>query len=327
MFIVPPESPFRSSTLRAFVINEFGQPGSIAEVVDPTPAEGELLIRVKAASVNPMDAFAASGGTAAWADTRLPFIPGLDAAGVIEQVGRGVSGLEPGTEVVGNAGTKPFWGAGTFAELVALPAAAVTTKPAHLDPATASALPQAGLTALAAFENLDLGAGQSVLVVGATGGVGGYFTSLAASQGAVVAALARPENADYARRMGATAVFDYTSADVEAELRAAYPGGLDALADFSGNAELVGRLAGLLRAGGGITSSAAGMLDGEGLAARGFAFSPANRADLARLPELIALLGTEARPEIRTVPFDQAGTALAEVGAGHTRGKVVLTIS
>jgi NADPH:quinone reductase-like Zn-dependent oxidoreductase len=311
--------------LRAYVINELGKPGRVAEIPAPVPGENEVLVRVHAASVNVMDVFVASGAAAAYSDIRLPLVPGIDAAGVVEATGPGVEGPPPGTAVVGLA-AKDFWGAGTFAELVSLPVAAIAPKPAELDDATAATLPHAGLTALAALDNVDPRPGQAVLVVGATGGVGSWFTQLAAGRSATVIALVRPENTDYARELGAQATYDYAAANVIAQLRAAYPAGIDALADFSGNGELIDQLADLLRKGGRLTSSAA-QLDAGVYADRGLTATQANRAEPARLPELIKLVERQTirRPSIRTMPLEQAAEALAQVGSHHTRGKVVLT--
>lgn len=311
--------------MRAFVISEFGKPGSIQQVPAPVAGEGEVLVRVHAASVNVMDAVVVSGATAAYSETRLPLIPGLDAAGIVEAIGPGVEGLPPGTAVVGLA-AKPFWGAGTFAELVALPASAVAPRPTDFDDPAAATLPHTGLTALAAIDNVDPQSGQTILVIGATGGVGSWFTQLASRRGAKVIALVRPDNADYARELGAAATFDYTAADLLEQLRAAQPAS-DALADFAGDGELVAKLAGLLGDGGRLTSSAT-TLDGDAFTARGLMATQANRADTARLPELTRLAadGALRPPTIRALPLEQAAQALADVGTKHTRGKLVLTI-
>src|SRR5258707_1112638 len=115
--------------MRAFAIDEFGQPGSIHELPDPVPADGEVVVRVHAASVNPFDAFVASGGMRAYAEYVFPVVPGTDAAGVVAAVGAGVESVSVGDEVIASATGKGVYGSGTFAELVALPAGAVAKKP------------------------------------------------------------------------------------------------------------------------------------------------------------------------------------------------------
>jgi NADPH:quinone reductase-like Zn-dependent oxidoreductase len=136
--------------MRAFVVKELGQPGEVTDLPDPEPAEGEILVRVRKASVNPMDAFVTSGGVAQWAEVRMPLVPGLDAVGTVETLGDGVTGFKPGDDVVVTAATKPYYGAGTFAELVTVPSSAAVHMPAGIDDATAASVPQTGLTALAA---------------------------------------------------------------------------------------------------------------------------------------------------------------------------------
>lgn len=314
--------------MRAFVIKEFGQPGEVVEVPEPQVGPGEVLVRVRAASVNPMDAFVASGGTKDYAETRLPLIPGIDAVGTIEAVGPGGNGFKPGDEVVVTAATKSYWGGGTFAELVAVPRDALARKPAWLDDTIAASLPQAGLTALAAIDELDPQAGQVIAVVGATGGVGSWFTQLAALRGARVIALVSSEKAEYARSLGAAGITEYADGGVVEHIRALAPEGVDAIADFSGNAELIEKLSALLHGGGRLTSSAA-TLDAQAYAERGLKASQANRAHPGRMTELLDLLasGQLKPPVARLVPLREAAQALAEVGQRHNTGKVVLSIA
>jgi NADPH2:quinone reductase len=314
--------------MRAFAVTEFGQPGSVMEVEDPQAAEGEILIRVARASVNAYDVSAASGATRAFAETRLPFVPGLDAAGTIEAVGAGVTGFDPGDAVIANAGTKSYWGGGTFAEFVSVPSSAVVHKPAELDFSSAATVPQTGLTGLGAVDALEPAAEQVIVVVGATGGVGSWFTQIAADRGARVVALARPDNFDYARELGASDVIDYTAGDVAAKLGQLFPDGIDAIADFGGDSDLVDRLSALLRPGGKVASSAA-RLDAEAFAARGLTAAQANKVAFDRMPELLDLIasGRVRTPSVTEVEFDEVGEALAAAKQKHTRGKVVVRVS
>lgn len=315
--------------MRAFAVTDFDQPGSVMTLPDPEPAEGEVLVRVRAASVNPFDAVVAKGGTRTWpAETHVPLVPGVDAAGVVAAVGPGVDAFKVGDEVVANAGGKTYWGGGTFAELVTVPMGAVAHKPADISFEIASAVPQTGLTALGAVDILEPSAGQVVLVAGATGGVGGWFTQLAVLRGATVVALARPENADYARELGASEVVDHTQPDMLEQLRAQYPGGVDALADFSGSPELVAALSAIVRDGGRVASSI-----GKAVQAvpqeRGLTATQANKVDPARLPELLEPLaeGTIRPPKIHIVSLEAAGEVLAQAGQKQGVGKTVIRIA
>jgi NADPH2:quinone reductase len=314
--------------MRAFAVTDFDQPGSVTTLPDPVPEEGQVLVRVKAAAINPFDAGAAKGSTRSWApDTRLPFVPGTDAAGTVAALGPGVDKFKVGDDVVGNAGSKGVWGAGTFAELVAIPADALTPKPDHLSFDVAAAVPQTALTALGAMDALQPSAGQTVIVAGATGGVGTFFTQLAALAGAYVIALARPENVDYARGLGASEIFDHTAPGFIDAIRAAHPDGVNALADFSGNAELVAALSAALRDEGRVASSI-GAARQAVPTGRGLTAHAANAVDRARLPEVLELLaaGTIKPPKIKVIGLDQTAAALAEAGEKHGVGKTVIRI-
>lgn len=315
--------------MRAFAVTDFDQPGSVMELPNPEPEEGQVLVRVIAAAINPFDAGAAKGSTRSWApDTRLPFIPGTDAAGTVAGLGPGVDRFKVGDAVVGNAGSKGVWGAGTFAELVAIPANALTVKPASLSFELAAAVPQTALTALGAMDALEVGQDQVVVVTGATGGVGSFFTQLATLAGAYVIALVRPENVEYARELGANEIFDHTAPGFVDAIRAAHPGGVDAVADFSGSADLVAALAAAVRDDGRIASSigtARAAVPNE----RGLTGHAANAVDRARLPEVLEPLaaGMIKPPKMTVVDLGQTAEALNEAGQKHGVGKTVIRIN
>jgi NADPH2:quinone reductase len=313
--------------VRAYVLDELGQPGQVRDLPDPKPEDGEVLVRIQAAGVNPWDAVVVGGGAKSWAEHRFPFVPGVDGAGVIAAVGSGVTGFKVGDEVVLSAGDKPFYGAGTFAELVAVPAEVVAHKPKSFDVGQASTIPLAGLTALAAAEEIGLEPGKVIAVIGAAGAVGSFFTQIASKSGAKLLALARPQNADYVRSLGATEVIDHTT-DPVAAIEALEPDGLDAIADFTGNATLVAAISTLLKDGGVVATSVGRLINKERYAKRGSTVEGANRLPLARLPDLTTLIDREgiAAPQISWRPLDDAAQALDQVGKRHNRGKVVLKI-
>jgi NADPH:quinone reductase-like Zn-dependent oxidoreductase len=314
--------------MRAFAVTDFEQPGSVTTLPDPEPGEGEVRIRVHSASVNPFDGGVATGSTRSWAETRLPLVPGVDAAGVIDAVGAGVEGFKPGDRVATNAGGKGFWGAGTFAELVVVPADAAAQLPDSMDFDVAASVPQTGLTALGAMDALGPVTGRVIVVSGATGGVGGWFTQLASLAGAKVVALARPENADYARELGAADVIDHTAPDMVDRIRAAHPGGVDALADFSGSPELVATLSAVVRDGGRVASSI-GKAREAVPAERGLTAHAANMVDRSRLAEVLEPLaaGRIKPPKLTIVPLEQAGEALAQARHKQGVGKTIIRIA
>ena len=176
---------------------------------------------------------------------------------------------------------------------------------------------------------LELSEGRTVLVVGATGGVGSYFVQVASSRGARVVAVCRGENADYARSLGAGDVIDYAASDVVEVVASRYPGGIDALADMHGDAEQVATLGEHISSGGRV-ASAVGAADVESLGARGIAATNVQglvtTALLDRLLGLVAS-GDVIAPEIHSYLLADGGEALAVVGTGHVRGKVVVAVS
>src|ERR687889_300911 len=188
--------------MRAIAEETFG--GPIALVNLPTPEIGpdEVLMRVRAAGVNPFDWKVADGALEDQMKHHFPLILGFDAAGVIERVGADVTELAEGDEVYGYL-FKPVIGEGTYAEYVGAPATIVAKKPVTVGFAEAAALPTPGLTAMDLVDSVDAREGKTILIVGATGGVGSYATQLAASGGAHVIATARQTNEALARKLGA----------------------------------------------------------------------------------------------------------------------------
>jgi NADPH:quinone reductase-like Zn-dependent oxidoreductase len=312
--------------MRAFAIDEFGKPGGVREAETPKPAEGEVLVRVRAAGVNAFDVAVVNGFAKDYMEHRFPLIPGLDGSGEVAALGAGVDGVVVGDEVYGIA-QKPYQGAGTYAEFQTFPAAGVTAKPSSLDHVGAAALPTAALTALSAVEAVDPREGRAVLIMGATGGVGSYATQFAAKRGARVLAVARGEYADYARSLGASESIDYTLGDLVEQVRARVADGLDAIIDLSGNADEVASLLDLVRSGGFVVSAAGGV-DDAALEAHGLRGGSVNRAGLDRLPNLTRLVEDKqlVLPAIRTYPLEEAAAALAEQAGRHVKGKLVLTV-
>jgi NADPH:quinone reductase-like Zn-dependent oxidoreductase len=189
--------------MKAIQFHEYGTPDVLTyEDVDlPTPAAGEVRIRVAGTSFNSVDGTIRAGLMQEPMPLTLPHTPGLDVAGTVDEVGDGITAWTVGDEVVGFL---PFTVDGAAAEYVLASADALARAPKSIPLADAAALPLVGLTAWQAlFVHADLEAGQRILVTGATGAVGGYAVQLAAAAGAHVIATASAASADQARRHGA----------------------------------------------------------------------------------------------------------------------------
>ena len=239
-------------TMTAAVLLDFGAAPEVRQILVPEPAEGEVRVRVHAASVNGFDVSVASGKVKGMMEHRFPVVLGKDFAGTVDAVGAGVSGFAPGDRVFGVV-TKPYLGDGSFGELVTVPTGiGLARLPDGIDFKKGGALGLAGTAARLAVDAAELSPGQTVLIVGATGGVGTIAVQLAAQAGARVIATA---HGDEARRLvtdlGAAEVVDYTR-DVAAQVRAAHPDGVDAVLHLAGDP---GALLPLVRAGGRFAST------------------------------------------------------------------------
>lgn len=180
------------------------------EVPTPVPGPGQVLVKVAGTSFNPVDATMRAGWLQEVFPLDLPHVPGIDLAGTVAALGPGVSGPRPGTRVVAFL---PLTADGAAAECVLAPAELLAAAPTGMDLADAAALPSTGLTAYQAlFDHAALTAGQSVLVNGAGGAVGGYAVQLAHAAGAEVTATASPRSADRVRAYGADRIIDHTVA-------------------------------------------------------------------------------------------------------------------
>jgi len=315
-------------TMRAFAVDEFGASGSIHKLPIAEPGPGEILVTIHAAGVNVMDPLYVAGVMKDYMEHRFPLVPGIDFAGVVERISPDVDAFAAGDEVYGIS-ARPFVGAGTFAESAVVGVDGAAPRPESLSFPEAASVPHVGLTALAAVEAADPQPGQTIVVVGATGGVGSFVTQLASARGATVVALTTAAGAAQAREYGATDTIDYRAGDVAAALRDRYPDGIDTIISTHGDLELVVGLAGALREGGTVVSPALRADAAKAaLEPLGIVFEGVNRLPPSRLPELTALVnGGQLRvPPIATFPLEAAGDALKAMAAGHVKGKLVIDI-
>jgi NADPH2:quinone reductase len=310
--------------MRAFALDDFGQPGSVRDLPLPEPGPNEIRVRVKAAGLNAFDVFVVSGAGKAMLKFEYPIVPGMDFSGIVDAVGPDAD-FGVGHEVFGVA-VKPVFGRGSLAEFIVVPAAVVAPKPPGVEHLAAATFSVAGRTALAIRDALSPRPGQTVLLVGATGGVGSFTTQLLARAGATVVASVRPQNADYARALGAADVIDRTADDLATEIRRRHPGGIDAIVDLASDEQALTALAAVVRRGGTVISTLRSAND-EVLAEHGLRAINLSAAPVERQAEVADLVarGEIRPPETRVFDLDRAGDALAEQATRHVRGKLVVT--
>lgn len=307
-----------SSTMQAMNYARYGGTDVLAQTRRPIPkvAPGAVLIRVKAAGVNPVDWKIMSGGLDGLMDVNFPVIPGWDVAGVVEAVGFDTPDFKVGDEVY-SYGRRDTVQGGTFAELVALPAAIVAHKPGALSWEQAAALPLTGLTAQRTLDALGTLDGRTLLIHNGSGSVGRTAIQVAAHAGARVIATGSAKNHARLRELGAEPV-EY-GAGLQERVRALAPNGVDAVADFAGGV-LEDTLA-LLKDGG----TQASVADWT-VAEHGGRYIWV-RPDASELERLSALVedGTLSVDVAQTFPMQEAAQAFESSMSGHGSGKIVLT--
>ncbi len=307
-------------TMHAMAYGEYGGTEVVQPATLPRPkvAPGEVLVRVRSASVNPVDWKLMSGGLDALMDVVFPVVPGWDVAGVVGEVGIDTPEFAVGDEVMAYA-RKDYVHGGTFAELVSVPARALARKPAELDWHQAGSLPLAGLTAYRVLRRLGLSHGETVLVHGAAGGVGSLGVQIARSMGARVIGTASAGNHDRLRGYGVEPV-EYGDGLTE-RIRDLAPDGVDAAADFVGGVSEVSSA--VLRD----PARQASVADPAALEAGGQWIWV--RPDGAALEELAGLVrrGELAVPVAEVFPLDHLADAFDRSATGHVAGKIAIEVS
>jgi NADPH2:quinone reductase len=225
--------------MRVITLPEFGSALELADIDTPQPNADEVRVRVHAAAVNGFDLAVAAGSLRDLLEHRFPVVLGRDFAGIVDAVGEDVTGYTVGDRVFGVV-TKAHVGDGSFGEFVVVPAATgLALLPAQIDFARGAALGLAGTAATAAIAAAELTENSTVLIVGATGGVGNQAVQLAAATGATVIATARTAlGIAQVRLLGATEVVDHTQ-NLSATVLAAHPDGVDVVLHFAGDAATV----------------------------------------------------------------------------------------
>jgi NADPH:quinone reductase-like Zn-dependent oxidoreductase len=308
--------------MKAFAVTEPGSPPALRDDVPaPSPSPTEVVVRVRASSVNPVDNGIAAGMLAQFVEHEFPVILGRDYVGTVEQVGSEVTRYSVGDEVYGFlVHANPTVHDGSWAERIAVPQEiSIGAAPEGVDTLTVGAAPLSGITAMMSIDALELSEGDTVLIVGATGGVGSFAVQLAARAGATVVAPALPEDEAYLRELGVSDVVPRDT-DLSAGARERHPGGFDAVLNLvsfepDGFADLL--------ADGGRLASPLGVA-GEGPGRTNVMAAPTT--ENLHLAGLLAD-GTVRVPIQATFELAQASDALTALGTTHTQGKLAIRVS
>ena len=306
--------------MKAIRIHSFGGPEvlKLEEIDAPPVALDGVVVKIAAASINPVDYKIRNGGYPRVTQADLPITPGRDLCGVIDQVGAG-SGLRRGDAVIAMLG----WDVGGYAEFAVVPAAYCIPKPANLTALEAGAVPLAGVTAWQGlFEYGGLASGQRVLIHAGAGGVGHFAIQFAKARGAEVATTASADNLEFVRALGADLAIDYEQQKFEEQVR-----DVDVVFDLLGGETRERSWQTLKR--GGILISTVGQPDEAtavkyGVRAKGYTARP-NREQLTEIGQLIA--AGKVRPTVsKSFPLKDAAAAQLFLEKEHPRGKVVLQV-
>ncbi len=305
-----------NTKMQAVQIEEYGGPEvlKIVETSIPQPGDGQVLIRVYAAGVNPADWKIRAGYFKQFMPVPMPWTPGIEAAGVIEGIGSGVTQLKTGQAVFG-----PM--TGVYAEYALAPAGDLQIKPDGLSFEEAASISVGALTAWAAvIDAANVQPGQRVLVQGAAGGVGLYAVQLARWKGAQVLGTASSANVDFVRALGAEAI-DYSAGPFEQKVQ-----DVDVVIDTVGG-EIPQRSLQVLRRGGTLVTVAGRLADDFGQA-QGIRAARAGRASAAKLKDITQLIvGGKLKPAVYKVfPLAEARQAHELSQTGHGRGRIVLRV-
>jgi NADPH2:quinone reductase len=314
--------------MRALIVDDYGPPKTarIGEVDKPALKDGSLLVKIYAAGINPFDYKLVTGMAKDLMPISFPYIPGMDGAGVVAEIGQGIQNWRVGDAVIGMFET------GTLAEYARISAASkrLARKPDALDFDRAAAMPEAGLTAMTMVRTADVRQGQTAFVIGATGGLGMFEVQLAKMRGARVIATGKSSDIEYLRRLGADDVIDYSAGDALQQVHERYPRGVDVILDVINVGDALLGDAAVLRSGGTLVSSLYGPEQSKypkGITVHYIEMS-AKAGELEDLARRVA--SGDLHVELsQTYALTDAAQALADLydPAKHTRGKLVVEVT
>jgi len=309
--------------MKAIVVHEYGGLDVLKyeDTPRPEPKENQVLVKVIAAGVNPVDGLIRSGKFAKFFGTTLPLVPGYDIAGIVEKTGANIETLKKGDAVYAYIGLEE---GGGYAEYAVVTEKEAAPKPKAASFVEAAAVPVVALTAWQAlFDTAKLSAGQSVLVHGGSGGVGSFAIQFAKLRGAKVFATASTHNQDFLKQLGADTAIDYTTQKFEDVAK-----DVDVVLESVGK-DTLARSYGVVKKGG-ILVSLIGPpekteLDKHGIRGAALGVEP-NSSELAEIANLIDQKKIKVTVS-QTYPLAEAAKAEEQADTGHTRGKIVLKVA
>lgn len=315
--------------MQAVVVTEYGGRAELRDLPAPEAQAGQVLIKVLAAGMNPMDRDIAAGGWQSVMPATFPMVLGVDLAGTVERAGEGSSRFAIGDAVMGQLVIPPLGSAGTYAEYVAVGDDSTLARiPSDVDVAVAAAAPTTGMTGLSIVESLAPLNGKSVLIVGAAGGVGSFVTQFAVDAGANVIANVRAVNAERMRAYGAAETVDHTTAPLPELVARTHPDGIDVLVDVASDGDAFASLAAQVRDGGKALTTRY-VADVDALAAKGVTALnfqlPASAELLERVGTALAT-GQIVAPPINRISLTQAPAVFAGENGSLRGGKTVIVL-
>ncbi|AKB52303.1 Bifunctional protein: zinc-containing alcohol dehydrogenase [Methanosarcina barkeri str. Wiesmoor] len=304
--------------MKAIRIHDFGEPDVLKyeDIPESQPGPGEVRIRAIAAGVNPIDWKIRRG----YMELPLPMTMGSDVAGVVDAIGQGVDSFQPEDEVFGKASA----GQGGYAEYIVVNSTQIAQKPKSIGFIESAAIPTAGLAAWQSlFDIAGLEKGQSVLIHGASGGVGTFAVQFAKWKGAYVIGTASSKNAEFLKSIGCDEVIDYRNQQFEEIVS-----NLDVVLDTIGG-DTFERSWGVLKPGGFLVTTVASIPEGTPQKHGVRAERLITQADGKELAQIAAIIDErKIKPIVTTVlPLADAQKAHEMSESGHTRGKIVLRIA
>ncbi|GAA4076972.1 NADP-dependent oxidoreductase [Nonomuraea soli] len=314
--------------MKAVAVSRFGASPELMELPTPAPGPGQVLVRLAGAGLNPFDWKVADGMLKDSAPHHFPLIMGVDGSGVVEAVGEGVELVRPGDSVYGQFMDLAS-GGGSYAEYAVTKAGSIALAPRSMPLPSAAAIPIASMTAYNLVESARVTAGQKILIIGATGGVGQGVTQFASTLGAHVIVTAGADMAPLMREYGAAETVDHLAGPVVASVRALHPEGVDVLVDLVQDATGFAAAADLVRPGGAALTTQ-GVADVGSLAERSIRAVNFNNTASASLLETLASLIDAGLYGVRIdaeVSLEQATAAIARNRAGGARGKTIIRIA